>query len=233
MKNSFNLIVSVFIGGMILVSCGGGGGSKSEGKKNPYLGSLPSIYAKYNAEKESLEKKIEEKGLKLMSGGEKNSDKIMKLMQEDEATSKVLKEKMNADASAEIAKIAGKEIPLSYTKSLSDSEELFYNVAPVKLVDNKGTLAIEIALSAKSDFDVPRMKGYDYSAYFRLITSDGSTITKSVLLPVKLEYKAFSIAAGEQLSLSNFPLYVSNQPEVYADFAGIEFITKEEYDSNH
>ena len=230
MKNKLNRIVFVLVCGMMLTSCGGDSG-KSGLKKNPYLGSLPAIYAGYNAEKKAHEAKVEEQGQKLMAGGEKNADKIMKLMMEEQETAKAMKEKMKTAVSAEIAKIAGKEIPVSYSKALLDSDELFYNVAPLKLVGNKEELVLVISLSAKSDFEVPRMKGYDYSTYFRFITSDGSTITKSVLLPVKLDYKPFSIAAGESLLENNFPLHLNNQPELYVDFAGIEFITKAEYDA--
>ena len=217
---------------MILTSCGGGG-ETSGLKKNQYLGSLPAIYANYNAEKKAHEAKIEEQGMKLMAGGEKNTNKIMKLMKEDEETSKAMKEKMKTDVSAEIAKIAGKEIPVSYSKELTDSGELFYHVSPVKLIDNNGGLAIAIILSAKSDFEVPRMKGHDYSTYFRLIATDGSTIIKSVLLPVKLDTKVLSFAAGEQLQENKFSIHISNKPELYADFAGIEFISKDEYNKSN
>ena len=230
MKNKLNKIVFALICGMMLAGCGGGGG-KSGLKKNQYLGSLPAIYASYHAEKEVYEAKVREQGEKLMAGGEKNAAKIMKLMMEEKETKKAMKEKMKATVSAEIAKIAGKEIPVSFSKALLNSDELFYNVSPIKLVGNNEDLSILISLSAKNDFEVPRMKGYDYCTYFRFITSGGSAITTSVLLPVKLEYKPFSIAAGEQLMENNYSLSVGAKPELYADFAGIEFITKAEYDS--
>ena len=233
MRKQLNIISTVIICGTILVSCGGGGGgSTSKVKKNQYLGSLPALYADYNAKKELHEAKIEEQGNKLMAGGEKNADKIMKLMKEDETTTKAMKEKLKADVSAEIAKMAGNEVPVSYSKALQNSNELFYQVAPAKLVANKDDVSIAILLSSKNDLEVPRMKGYDYSTYFRLIASDGSTIIKSVLLPVKLDTKPISFTAGEQLLENNFPVYMSNKPELYANFAGIEFITKDEYNES-
>ena len=226
---TFNNLIFIFLCGMIFASCGGESSSKSGLKKNRYLGSLPAIYADYNATIAAHEAKIEKQGMKLMSGGEKNSEKIMTLMQEDQATVKIMKDKLKTDVNAEIAKIVGKDVFVAYSKSLIDSDELFYNVASAKLGDNKGELAIAIVLSAKNDFEVPRMKGYDYSAYFKLITTDGSIILKSVLLPVKLDYKAFSIASGELLLENNFPLYISGNLELYANFAGMEFISKDEY----
>ena len=229
MKRRLNIVVTAVVCGFVLASCGGGS-SKSGLKENKYLGKLPAIYADYDAKKSAHEAKMEEQGNKLMAGGEKNTSKLMKLVKEDEEATKAMKEQLTADLSAEMAKITGNEIPVSYSKALLDSDELFYTVSPVKLLEKDKTIAFAILLSAKQAFDVPRMKGYDYAAYFRFVTSDGSTITQSVLLPVKLENKAFSIAAGEQLLENNFPVYLSNKPELYADFAGIEFISKEEYE---
>ena len=233
-KNTFKLMIAAVICGVVFAGCGGGSGSGgSKLKKNEYLGSLPSIYADYSAKKKAHEENIEKEGAKLMAGGEKNASKLMKLMKEDEETTKSLKEKMKTAVSDEIAKVAGKEIPVSFSKELQESGGLFYDVSPVKLVENGGELAAAISLSAKDAFDVPRMKGYDYSTYFRFITSEGETIVTSVLLPVKLEHKAFSIAANQHLLDFNFPLYLSNKPEQWVKFAGIEFITKAEYDSSN
>ncbi len=214
----------------MMVSCSGSSGSSGV-KKNEYLGALPAIYAGYNAEKAAHEAKMEEQGTKLMAGGEKNTGKIMKLMKEDEEKAKAMKEKMQADAKAEIAKIAGKEVPVSYSQALVDSENLFYNVAAPKLIDNDGKLAIAFSLSVKQDFTVPKYKGLDYAAYFRLIASDGSTIIKSVILPVKTDIKELTFTAKEPLTDYNFPVGISGIPEKYADFAGVEFITKDEYNA--
>ena len=219
--------------GVIFASCGGGsgnsGGSSGGVKKNAYLGLLPSLYADYNAKKKAQEAKVEEEGKKLMAGGEKNSAKLMKLMSEDEATTKAMKEKLTAAVNDEIAKVAGKEVPVAYSKALLDSDELFYKVAPAKLVADKDRLSIEFSFSAKNDFEVPRLKGHDFGTYFRLVAADGSTIIKTVLLPVKLENKAFTITTGEQLLEYKLPLSISNMAEAYANFAGVEFITKAEY----
>ena len=233
MKRTLKAILLSLVCGAIFTGCGGSGssGSGSKLKKNQFVGSLPAIYADYAAQKKAHEAKIEEQGQKLIAGGEKNKDKILKLMKEDEEATQAMKEKFQADVKAEIAKVAGKEVPVSYSKALLESEELFYNVAPAKLVDNKGDLAIGFSFSAKRDFEVPRLKGHDYVTYFRLITSEGSTITKSLLLTVKLENTAFSIAAGELLQENMFPLSMSGKSSRYADFAGVEFITKAEYEA--
>ena len=230
MKKQFNMFIFALVCGTILTGCGGSGGNSGV-KKNQYLGSLPAIYTDYNAEKEVHEAKMKEQGQKLMAGGEKNANKIMKLMIEEKETDKARREKLETAVSAEVAKIAGKEIPVSYSKALLDSDELFYQVSPAKLVGNKEDIAIAIVLSAKSDLEVPRMKGYDYGTYFRLIASDGSTIVQSVLLPVKLDTKALSFSTGEQLLENNFSLYMKNKPEIYVNFAGVEFITKDEYNN--
>ena len=231
-------LVSALACGLILTSCGGGGGSSSGGasggsklKKNQYVGSLPAIHADYAAEKKAHEAKMEKQGMQLMAGGEKNKDKLTKLMREDEETTKTMKEKFQAAVKAEMAKVAGKEVAVSYSKALLDSDELFYTVAPAKLTDDKGTLAIAFSFSVKHDLEVPRLKGHDYATYFRLIASDGSTIVKSVLLTVKLENKAFTLSAGEHLLDNSFPLSFSSKPEQYVDFAGVEFITKAEYNA--
>jgi len=141
---------------MMFSGCGSGsGGSKL--KKNEYLGSLPSICANYEAKRVAFEEKWEKKA-------EKVSDrkKAMKMIAEYDKEEKAMKEKFDADYKSELEKIVGKEIPVTFSKELQSSGDVFYNVAPVKLVNEEGRLAVAISLSAKNNFDVPRMKGYDF-----------------------------------------------------------------------
>ena len=233
MRNRFLSMVLVIACGVIFASCGGGSGSGSNSgggvKKNTHLGLLPSIYADYNAKVKAQEAKVEEEGKKLMAGGEKNTAKLMKLMTDDETTTKAMKEKLKVAVGEEIAKLTDKEIPVTFSKALLDSDELFYNVAPATLVAEKDRLSIAFSFSAKNVFEVPRLKGHDFGTYFRLVAADGSTIIKTVLLPVKLENKAFTITAGDQLLEYKLPLSISNMAEAYSNFAGVEFITKAEY----
>lgn len=211
---------------MTFSGCGNGSGSGgSKLKKNEYLGSLPGICVDYEAKKATFEEKWQKKGEKVT-----DQTKAMKLMAEYEKEEKAMKEQFNADYKSELGKIVGKEIPVTFSEALQSSGEDFYNVAPVKVVDEGGKPAATISLSAKNNFDVPKMKGYDYGTYFRFVTKDGETILASVLLPVKLEYQAFSVSANQHLLDNNYPLSVSNKSELWANFAGIEFITKEEYD---
>lgn len=234
MKNKLQLIALPLLCCIILASCGGDGNSKNSGgslKKNPYLGSLPAIYADYNAEKEAYEKKIEEQGSKLLAGGEKNKDKIMKLMKEEEEKTKAMKEKLEATLKAEIQRLNGTELPISYSEQLKQSDEQFYTISGVKLVDNNGKLYMAYVISAKDKMEVPRYAGTGYSAYYRYRAADGSTIQKSVFLPIQADTKPQIFDAGQQLYEGQVPISMSNRPRRFANFDGVEFISKEEYNA--
>ena len=225
-KNRLKLQVCTFICAVVVFAgCGGGssdGGSKV--KKNEFLGSLPSIYANFYAAEKADEEKME----KLAAKGDVN--KILKEAEKLEKEEKARNKKLKTDVSAEIAKIVGKEIPFSFSKALQDSKELYYSIAPTKLVEHNGDLAVAFSISSKNSFEVARMGGYDYTVYFRFIAADGSTITKSVLFAVPLQSKPLSVKEGELLLENNHPLNIAGKPETWANFAGIEFITKAEYD---
>lgn len=228
MKNRFTFIAFTIICGLILTNCGGGS-SRSGLKKNQYLGQLPAIYADYNVEKKAYEDKIEEQGRKLLEGGEKNKDKVMKLIREEEETTKKMKEKLETAVKTETAKLNGVEIPVSYSENLKSSGEQFYTISGVKLVDDNGKLKMSYIISAKDDFEVPTYKGGDYSTYFRFYATDGTTILKSVFMPVRTDTKPILYTAGQLIYEGQMPISMSNKPESYAEFAGIEFTTKDEY----
>ena len=208
---------------ILLVGCGGGS-SKSGLKKNKYVGSLPAIYADYALAKKADEAKID----KLYKKG--NFKKIMKEAEKQEKEQKLRRKKFDADIEAEKARIAGTEIPVSYSKDLQASDMLFYNVAPVKL--NERCYA-EVFLSAKQDFTVPGGGQQSYAIYCRLITKDGTTIRKDIMYPVSWSSKPISFTAGEKLGQKgdkhDILIHPYSDPELYANFAGIEFITEEEY----
>jgi len=230
--NRIKLIISAVICGFAFAGCGSGGNGGGAGsstnnlKKNEFLGSLPSIYANYQASEKADEEKME----KLAAKGDMN--KILKEVEKLEKNEKEKKAKFKEDLSAEIAKIIGKEIPVSFCKELQNSGGLFYEIAPLKLIESSGDPAVVISVSAKNSFEVPRMGGYDYTVYFKIIASDGSTIEKSVLLPVQFSNKAQSFTAGQLLLEQKYSLYAGKNPEKWVNFAGIMFITKTEYEND-
>ena len=140
-----------------------------------------------------------------------------------------MKDKFNAAVKAEVQKLAGKDIPVSYSERLKNSDEQFYTISNVKLLDDEGKLKMSFTISAKEDFVVPRYKGGDYCAYYRLYTEDGTKIEKSVFMPVPADTKPLSFTAGQVLQEDKRSMSISNLAELYANFAGVEFITKDEY----
>lgn len=228
MKNKFTFFIYALICGIVFSNCGGNS-SNSNLKKNQYLGSLPSIYADYNAEKKAYEEKVEKEGEKLMAGGEKNSDKFMKLMKEEQEATKAMKEKFEASVKAEVQKLQGTEVPVSYSENLKNSNEQFYTISGVKLIDENGKLMMTFIISVKDDFEVPTYKGGDYSAYYRFYATDGSTLQKSVFMPIKTDTKPLSFTAGQVLLETKSQISMSNNPEPFTEFAGVEFISKDEY----
>ena len=236
-------MISVLICGVILTGCGGSSGSGgSKLKNNKYLGLLPSIYANYNADKKAMEEKWHKK-----YESTKDLKKLMKFGEEQTKEEKALKEKFEADCIAERDKNAGNEIPVIFSKALLDSGDLFYDVEPLKLyfVSNMATLpAVNFSFTAKHDLELPaRINLYtqnkEYVAYYRAVASDGSGLTypdKVVLLYE--ETKPKSIAAGTALKTNDMSnvysstctLINAREPEKWIDFAGIEFVTKSEYE---
>jgi hypothetical protein len=209
----------------MISSCGGGsGGGKL--KKNDYLGNIPALYAEFNAQKEAAEKKLEEQSNKLMAGGEKNYDRVQKMFDEAGAAEKALKEKLNADVAAELAKVVGKEVPVTYSAALSP-----YYVATVKMAEYRGEPRLAITLTAIEDFTVPSMKAYDYMVYYRLVGKDGAELTKpaSTIIAIPLAREEKSFKAGDVLT-DAYTAFVGTTPD-RAEFAGVEFITNEEYNN--
>ncbi|MDR1671769.1 MAG: hypothetical protein LBR57_04555, partial [Alistipes sp.] len=156
-------LILLAAGAMLLAGCGGGGAGGGKLKKNDYLGSLPSLYANYNAEKAAAEKELEQKGNKMMEGaGESDYAKVQKLFDDAAEAEKARKEKFKADVAAELTKVVGKEVPVTYGAALTP-----FFVATVKIAELRGEPRLSITLTAKEGFTVPSMKGYDYKVHFK------------------------------------------------------------------
>jgi len=232
MRNRFKKVVAIVLCGVVLASCGGGGG-KSGVKENKYLGKLPAIYADYSANKEAHKEKQKEKEEKLARSGKADFGKLMKLDQEDKDATKAMKEKLETDIANEIAKIEGNEIPVLISEGLKASSKFFYAISAKLVADaDKRHISVAIAFTAKDDVVIPRWKSSDYAVYCVFAASDGSPITMSVESVDLFNWsnKDIPVTKGElfkerELSLSS----LTYSPEKYADFAGIQFMTKEEY----
>ncbi len=229
MKRAFYHLVAALVCGAIIVSCGGGnGGSKL--KKNEYLGNLPALYDGFNLQNEALEKEAEAKAEKFSENNPKDIEKAMKLFGEMMAEQESIKTKFEENVKAELAKVAGKEIPVSYSAALTP-----WYTATAKVAEARNEPWLSLTITTKEAMTIPAMKGYDYAVYFRLLGPDGTTLEKGKgsAAPVKLVTNEQVLPAGQVLvedyNTTGFNLkrYAASR----VDFAGIEFITKEEYNA--
>lgn len=213
----------------MLAGCGGSGTKGSKLSKNDYLGSLPALYESYKTQTAEAEKKLETEGDALVAGGEKNYDKIQKLFDDAAAAQKELETKFKADVAAELPTLEGKEVPVSYSEGLTP-----FFTATAKLGAGRDEPVLLISLAAKDALTVPSMKGLDYGAYFCFVDAAGTPLERStsVLLPIKLAQTESSFAAGEAL-LTDYShgFNLGNYAASRVNFAGLKFITKEEYDA--
>ena len=99
----------------------------------------------------------------------------------------------------------------------------------------------ELVLSemvAKSDFEVSsknkNVRDYEY-VWYRVVAKDGSTIDKHSFTMFIWSGKSLSFTAGQLMRSGDAEaesyLPFSKKSEKWADFAGIEFITREEYNN--
>ena len=207
----------------------GGGGSKSGLKKNDYLGSLPAIYADYQLAKKADEEKID----KLHTSG--NLNKIMKEVAKIEKEEKERELKFEADLKAEMAKITGKDVPFTCSEAF---KKLNCEVVFMKFSDHS-TPGIIASIVAKNDFTVSskerNVDDYEY-VWYRAVAKDGSTIDKNSIFLFSVSWgntkqftKGQSLKSGSEYAQTF--LSISKKPEQFADFAGIEFITREEFNN--
>ncbi|MDR2970143.1 MAG: hypothetical protein LBV32_11165 [Tannerellaceae bacterium] len=227
-------VASALMCGSFLMSCGGSGGGGSKLGKNDYLGNLPAVYDGYNMEVAALEEKTNNEGEKLMSGGEKNYDKIQAVYDEQKVKEKELKEQFNTDVKAELSNIVGKEVPVTFSEGLKNSGKFYYD-ATVKIGELRDEPRLSVTLSAKDDFTVPSMQSYDYTVYLRLVGKDGVVLENSttVIMPIPLAREAKSFGKGDVL-IADYAALDFNLSRYAADrvnFAGVEFISTEEYNA--
>ena len=230
MKKFFSSILVA----VIVMGCGKseGGSSRSGLTKNQYLGLLPAICADYQSDLEAIEKAYKEKEEKLMAGGKGNLAKIMALEMQAEKDEKAREAKFMADYKAEWNKVKGRDIPFSLSEALQNSSKLFFDLVSVKLSNQEDQLSI--FFKAKRDFKVAfKLYGIDKSDYtipLKFIASDGSVLFAyhDIFLYAQWTGNEF-FAAGQVWPEKELLILVNNAPEKWADFAGIEFITTDEY----
>jgi len=230
MKRLFLTTVVVGLVAVIMSGCGGSGsGSKTNKlKSNEYLGKLPAIYTDYDlAVKEYDEKMAELRGKVQKYDAQKMENERQKIRQKR----REMEEKSTADAQAEWEKVTGRDVPFT---SSEEFKKLNYEVTSVKLRKKAREFdinGISASVIAKNDFKIRYYDEIISAIYYKAIAKDGSIINKHYL-PLTIGIKSYT--KGELLTpKEGFPalLQVQSKPEMWADFAGIEFITKEEYNN--
>jgi len=134
-----------------------------------------------------------------------------------------------------MAKITGKNVPFTCSEAFN---KLNCEVVYVKLSDHS-TPGIVASIVAKNDFTVSskerNVDDYEY-VYYRVLAKDGSTIDKNSFFLFSVPWgntkqftKGQSLKSGSEYAQTF--LSISKKPEQFADFAGIEFITREEFNN--
>ncbi len=209
-------MIGILALGAMMVSCGGGGGAKNE-----YLGNLPGLYEKYNKVEADLKTSIEGKNL----------EQITKLY----ADVKVKEDQLKADVAAEMEKLDGMELPVSYSPELQKSFGLFYQ-AKAGITNNRNNPFLSLTLTAKNDLTVPKMSREEtnFYVYYHFIDKNGASIEKSKwsLCPFEFGKPERSVIKGDELYSSKTArdIEVDDYPASYSGLAGVQFITKAEYD---
>ncbi len=229
MKRAFYHLVAAVVCGAIIVSCGGGSGS-SKLKKNEYLGNLPALYDGFNLQNEALKEEAEKKTEGLNERNPKDIEKVMKFYGTMMAEQERIKTKFEEDVKSELAKVAGKEVPVSYSAALAP-----WFTATAVITERSDDPYLSLTFTTKDALTVPAMKGYDYSVYFRLLGKDGATLErgKGSAIPIKLETSEQTFAAGQVVSegYNAMGFDLDDYAASRVDFSGVEFITKEEYNA--
>lgn len=203
---------------MLGCSGGGTGGSKLN---NQYLGTIPAIHADYNTQKAILDEKKQKM---------KDVNDYLKYHNEHDNALQKATEKLLAEA----AKITEKPIPILFSDKFNESGNLFFTVksAVIPSIENtKATikhdgLEIKMVILSNDDVKISNQQWVKYELHYRLVTTDGTTLRKGKSLPSNNQFKA-----GDSMMEPSIHLSIMNNPELWADFAGVEFITKEEFDA--
>jgi len=243
--NKFNWMICAMICAVIFAGCGGSGGTGAGGSgkltKNNYLGTLPALQARYKADENAAQEKYKKNVANC-----NDVEKLKKYGAEYTKAKKDLKEQFEADCNAERDRIDGTEIPVSYSKALLESDELFYVASLSKLyfVANQPLLpSVDFSFTAKSDLQIAARESMysfkEYKAYYRVVSSDGSTnALPDELTLIRQETKPQTITAGTALTIDpqsgiygkSRSFINGREPERSVNFAGIEFITQSEYE---
>jgi hypothetical protein len=227
MKNRLLIIVSVFVCGIIFWGCGGG--SISGLKKNKHLGNLPAIYADYELTKKVEDAKAEKTAEKYMAKGDYNS--LMKMGVKFEKLEKERKLKFQTEEKAEWEKIKGNEVPFTVSEAFG---ELSCKIESVVFADDP--VGIVASIVAKEDFQVNSKNQNDYTTiYYRVVDSDGLTIERNTFYLFYLGWREVKSFKQGELLKSDGEIKdswsVRHSPVKWENFSGIEFLTKDEYDS--
>ena len=215
-KKSFGVIAMAAVIMFSAVSCGGGSGLQ----KNKYLGSFPAIYADYKLAMTNC-------------SGETDPEKLEKKKAEIIA-------KYEASVKAESKKMAGTEIPVTYSEEFKKLN-LHFDIGAIKITeatieeDDKLFLRYSAPIAATEDFVVDGSNRYDYQfVWFRTLAKDGSIIQKGF-------FYLFSLEKGENKSFSKGQslmreggdagslFIISSNTEKWVHFAGIEILSQAEF----
>jgi len=216
-KIKVTMIVSAILCGALFISCGGSGV-----KSNEVLGKLPTIHA----DNALAEKAVKEKQEKLLKSGDLVA--IMKEAAKEETAKKERREKFETAKKAEWGKIDGRDVPFTVSK---DFERLNFKIESVKLNAEKQGMTITAKVKEDADTNYSTVQEYRYVNY-RALAKDGSEITKGGTVYSFRAVPTKFTAGQELLNADGSPLTgslsVNSDPEKWANFASIEFITADE-----
>lgn len=220
MKNVILLVASIAVGA-VMITCSGGGGSK-----NSYLGNLPGLYEKFDKAEAGLKASIEGKGM----------DAIVKAY----ADMKIKEDQLKADVAAEMEKLAGTELPVSYSPELQKSSELWYD-AKGSLENGKGKPYLKLVLTAKNDHTIPSVPLAEAKKSwicYHFVDKNGASIEGTKWSVTLVEFPAWGAMLPEKSFARDEVVYdkssymdVEKNPAAWVDFAGVQFVTIAEYDA--
>jgi hypothetical protein len=229
MKNKFYHLLAVLVCAAAIVGCTKK--SSSTLQRNDFLGNLPALYDAYDIDRTAAEKTAEQKGAKLLEGGEKNFDKIQKLYEELQTAQEARDSIFNADLATEMAAVAGTEIPVSYSTQLADP----WFTATAKVGTLYDAPWLQVTINTKEPFTAPAMQANNYTLYLRLVDAAGATLEKGlgVVSPVRLRAldQAFIPSSPVTVDYYVMDFQLGRYAASRAQLAGVEFITKQEFNT--